>query len=720
MRAQIHSQDLPSIGQQPNRRWVAETLNQFYQQHANRISEVRARLRDSQRQVIDVLPQLLHTNHVGLPGYVSTDSPHGIYAYQPNATQSAALKQFAASRPVSKQPIKPAIDAIYLMGSAGSVGHTLTSDLDIWVCASSEYHPALEEKLVGIAQWAMRKGVELQSFTVDSKQFLGSYSFATSPLLLDEFYRSACLIAGKYPVWWLTPPNSPGKHADAVAHLSNTRLIKQNDYLDFGEIADFSSQEILTAAAAELKRCIDTPYKSLLKLALLESYAQGAPALADTYKQQVSADAKANLDASPATQTIDAYCLLANHIDEHFALQPDRLHFFRRAWLIKTSRGNLHLTQQPNWLATCLKWGYQLADVEQLRRNEKWSLQQLAQENNDVMHAIGQALVFIRRLQQQRQPESTLNLSRALEYYKPYFDDLLLRKVQTANAESGNPRQAAAKINTHILTARLPKLLPTVMPSKFVEKVEIQRNPSSGWILSNRHDLIFACNHLIELIHWLHRHKIAYSCVECDEALRPLIDPIYAAVEAHFQQSSTQTWIVNTELQQPRNEDCDGNILISNDDYPLAYGTHKTCLIDHLDLCLGTDRTYHFGALEQALPYLLSESFENTQLPRIHASGGLRSMIIVNSLKKLISAITGAPPDPVKITSSTVQHSTQRPYQEMPGQDSCHAIGDKIYRFEQIAPQESQHIEGIRLSWRLLVEPPDGPKHSFTGHPTPS
>lgn len=212
------------------------------------------------------------------------------------------------------------------MGSAGSTAQTRDSDIDIWVCAPPSAHPRLAHKLRNIERLAQEFDIDLQMFAIDPGQFGGGVNMAASPLLLDEFYRSGCWIAGAYPLWWLVPPNHTGQmHLEYIDNLHHNDLLASHRWLDFGPCTSFTNLVLIVALDHELNAGLKNPYKALLKLALLESYTFGAQALSETYKQQVCEQGE-----------VDPYLLLAAHLDRHFT--ANRLSTLRRAWLAKVTQ----------------------------------------------------------------------------------------------------------------------------------------------------------------------------------------------------------------------------------------------------------------------------------------------------------------------------------------------------------------------------------------------
>ncbi len=273
------------------RKELKTILRRFQSIHRERLRRIAGELRPNQRGVIDLLPLMFHINHPTLPGFVNSKTPAGIADYSPGQGALNAAGKISRSFSYKKRARRRyQIHGIYLMGSIGSIAHASGSDLDIWVChdsaLKSEELEQLREKASRIEQWAEEISLEVHFFIMDVDAFrkgrLDSLSHESSGtaqphLLLEEFYRTGVLAAGRYPAWWLVPPEEEANYSSYIEMLFHKRFVDPIDCIDFGGLSSLPTGEFLGAAHWQLYKGIDSPYKSILKLLLTESYAQSYP-----------------------------------------------------------------------------------------------------------------------------------------------------------------------------------------------------------------------------------------------------------------------------------------------------------------------------------------------------------------------------------------------------------------------------------------------------------
>ncbi len=283
-----------------------------------RLDALRARLSEERRAFVDAVPLLLHSNHAALPGFVDFDTPCGIERYTPdhralNAVRKMALS-FVLERFVER---RTQIQAVYVTQLPGDA-------LELSVCSTVATHAALTEKLSRLARYAADRGITLTTTLLDPAEELAGRSRLRTPRLArDAFYRSAILLAGRYPIWWLVPPQLDLAHDAYSARLKSQRFIGRDETIDLGRAEPIPRSECLAAGIELLDAALAAPYTHLPSLMLLESYA-GDPAvepLAHFYKERIW---RGDVD-------VDSSTLLNEAIETYFAAggEADRLELAR-------------------------------------------------------------------------------------------------------------------------------------------------------------------------------------------------------------------------------------------------------------------------------------------------------------------------------------------------------------------------------------------------------
>lgn len=328
---------------QPDARLIKR---RFHALNGERVARVRDSLKAEQRVFVDLLALLFHINDPLLPGYAKK-APTGIadFSVSKRAMEAAArlVRKFNYRRRAMRVYH---IQALYLMGSTGTVAYSDKSDFDIWVC----HHPdvsgaqldALREKTRLIGRWAHSLGLDVKFFLMDPDCFRRGETQALSEdssgsaqhlLLLEEFYRTGLLIAGRYPAWWLVPPEDEDRYTELLAALDRSGQARPHEYVDFGDVNRIPAEEFFGAALWQLNKAIDSPYKSVLKLLLMESYTGEYPApdlLCRRFKQAVYAG-QGDVDQ------LDPYVLMVRKVEEYLSRrgETERLQLARKCFYFK-------------------------------------------------------------------------------------------------------------------------------------------------------------------------------------------------------------------------------------------------------------------------------------------------------------------------------------------------------------------------------------------------
>ncbi len=397
-----------------DRKQLRQLLTRFRAISAARLERVRGMLAPRHRQFLDLLPLLLHVNHPALPGYVSQHTPCGISGYTPSATELALARHLALSFSPQRQATpEPRLQALYLMGSSGTLGHSDGSDLDIWICYPEELDAGelalLARKTVLLQQWAGGIGLEAHLFLMNGEKFkrgqrdaLTGENCGTAQhyLLLDEFYRTAILLAGRLPAWWLIPPPQEQHYDEYCSRLVRKRYAGRAGLVDFGGIAQLPAGEFLGAGIWQLYKAIDSPYKSVLKLLLFEVYAADHPAaacLSADYKRAVCAGLE-DIDE------LDPYVMVYRRIERHLQAreQPARLEIVRRCLYYKAGK---KLSQppragKPSWQRLLMErlvaeWGWDTHKLALLDSRSQWKIQDVEAERNELVKELTASYRFL-------------------------------------------------------------------------------------------------------------------------------------------------------------------------------------------------------------------------------------------------------------------------------------------------------------------------------------
>ena len=618
--------DLPDI------QAIQDIEKRFLQVNALRLQRTRDSLTIRQQGFIDLLPLLFHFNNPSLPGYCHKETPCGINNYRPGRESLSLPRSVTMS--LKRQQVQKgdrAIQGIYLMGSTGTIAHSRRSDFDVWICThkdmSLEENELLSRKCENITEWAQRLGVEAYFFLMDPDKFrsgsLGELSEESCGstqhyLLLDEFYRTAILVAGRKPAWWLVPLSQHHIYEPYINDIFQRRMVEKNEYLDFGPVNDFPVSEFLGAGMWQLYKAIDSPHKSAIKLMIADVYAAEYPntiPLSQRFKESLH-------NSNTELNELDPY-ILAYRIIESFLIRKrdlSRLEMVRRCFYfkvgIKASKfiDQPHLTWRENLLIQLLEdWGWPQEKLEQLDNVDNWTVNQVAAERKAVVSELIKSYTSLTEFA--RQYDTASNMS-AKEI------SILGRKLYAAFERKPGKIEF---INPGI-TASLEHQDMAFCYRKHQESHQHVWEVYPGRSVSMVEKPIYRAKTLIKLLTWcrvngiltknsytyLDQHTTNISQNDLHQLVDIILDNIQSPLPklkqdvfskpAHFKQIII---VANTGRQMPL------NLPLADNANPLCYGKSRENLIQSLDLVLTNSWnevvTKHFSgeeALEQCL-YLL-------------------------------------------------------------------------------------------------------------------
>jgi adenylate cyclase class 1 len=285
--------DAPEVAGKVLRTWSTELTflkREERMQSVNRTRFARAvnRLESDKQAYLRVLPHLLDTDLFEKKFGLENIPPCEVWGYAPCLSTIELARQYFPKVKASDERPRVRILAVYAMGSLGTVAQTAESDIDCWVCYDGDINldaeAGLRCKLDALGLWAESEfGLEAHFFPMrmddvrDNRFSSGdeeSSGSAQALLLKEEFYRTAIRIAGKHLAWWVTPPGADKATYDACIQATRRYPVTGRPRLeDFGHLAPVPPDEYFGGSLWQMVKAVHSPFKSVLKLGLLETYA---------------------------------------------------------------------------------------------------------------------------------------------------------------------------------------------------------------------------------------------------------------------------------------------------------------------------------------------------------------------------------------------------------------------------------------------------------------
>lgn len=394
---------------------------------SHRITQVLNHCDPAFHQVFTQLALLLHYNSPNLPAYVE-NAPQGITYFEHTQYQDTISKLNLS------EPKLPAFDGVYTMGSIGSMTQTTISDLDVWVCHSRDFSEMemhqIHQKFALIQQWASDLGVEVSLFLMNPQAFQAQTyhrdagdehnGSAQHFFLLDEFYRSAIRLAGKR-ILWLHIDKQGQNYRQLIEQAVENGELNTNDWIDFGDFSSLSIGEFFGASLWQLYKGITSPYKSIIKILLLESYAQTYPKT-DLISKKFK---KLLLSPQGICYHFDPYLAMLEQVTKYLEQRQefDRLDCLRRCFYIKARDRQNDPCRLKALAQLSQDWGWSDKEKAVLNSRSEWKVKQVVGYQQRI---VDQLLQSYRHL---------LNFARKFQIdpsIMPHDADFLMRQLYSA------------------------------------------------------------------------------------------------------------------------------------------------------------------------------------------------------------------------------------------------------------------------------------------------
>ncbi len=273
----------------------------------SKIDYLSSYIPEKKREVFELIPFLLHEEDPDPSGKEFDGCPlAGISNFSYTPELKAFIKRYFPNftiQPEAKRKLP--ISFLALMGSIGTVAFTKESDMDFWVGVDATSGDvdlfSLEERFRNIEKWTYETArLETHFFIADlnkirredygtlSEESCGS---TLGKLLKDEFYRTAIIVQGKMPFYWLMPPGiSDTVYNKKIDMLCADSSFSYYSFIDLGNVHHINRGEYFGAALWQLFKGLHNPFKSVMKMAVLDKYSAAgdkAIPLCEEYKNEV-------------------------------------------------------------------------------------------------------------------------------------------------------------------------------------------------------------------------------------------------------------------------------------------------------------------------------------------------------------------------------------------------------------------------------------------------
>ncbi len=250
---------------------VVDARQAFIKWNCVRLNNVKKNISNEAEKYIHLIPFFFQLNHKLLPGYVDISTPVGVFSYEPEINEINEVKALNNKFRYQCEGIinNYAVESIFFQKKL------VDNKKYCWVFYNDNLGvdkiKSLNDKTLKIEQWFSIKKIKIKFIFLSIVDFhINKMNFVKNKsLFVDEFYAESILLAGKYPVWWLVPPNKENEYKKIVDHIKHARFVDQDEYLDLGSVSGFELSDIVEDAVRLVQESAASAEICLVELLLL-------------------------------------------------------------------------------------------------------------------------------------------------------------------------------------------------------------------------------------------------------------------------------------------------------------------------------------------------------------------------------------------------------------------------------------------------------------------
>ncbi len=362
-----------------------------------KIDRTLVTLSEIDRLIFLVAPRLLHVHQEGLPGYFEGDPPCGIHNFNLDREAQIAAEKLFPDVIIRRNPnLKPVIHTALLMGSVGSIAQTKKSDLDYTLLVNKkdfteESMKLFQKKLNLIETWTWDNyNLETHFFINDYEEVKNnifgesdseSTGSALAKLLKEEMYRTMIIVSGKVPFWLISPVDCDDNRYYELYKklLEGQTLLKKEEFIDMGNVDDISQGEFFGGSIWALIKSFKSPFKTLMKMGVLEEYMFG-----DTKSNLLCHQIKDKYFNDIPYLDIDPYLGMFERVQKFFteSKSEEEVDALRHAFYLKVGtqvtadefeKGS-DIWRKSTLIKMLKEWGWTADKIEKLNQYSNWQM----------------------------------------------------------------------------------------------------------------------------------------------------------------------------------------------------------------------------------------------------------------------------------------------------------------------------------------------------------
>ena len=354
-------------------------------------------LSEIDRLIFLVVPRLLHVHQEGLPGYFEGNPPCGIHNFKLDQEAQIAAEKLFPDIIIRRNPdLHPVIHTALLMGSVGSIAQTVKSDLDYTLLVdkndfTEESMKLFQKKLNLIETWTWDNyKLETHFFINDYEEVKNnifgesdseSTGSALAKLLKEEMYRTMIIVSGKVPFWLISPVDcDDDRYYELYEKLTSGKtLLRKEEFIDMGNVDDISQGEFFGGSIWALIKSFKSPFKTLMKMGVLEEYMFG-----DTKSNLLCHQIKDKYFNDVPYLDIDPYLGMFERVQHFFKTtkSEEEVDALRHAFYLKVGTKvtvEEYEKGSDNWRKSTLikmlkEWGWSPEKIDQLNQYSGWQM----------------------------------------------------------------------------------------------------------------------------------------------------------------------------------------------------------------------------------------------------------------------------------------------------------------------------------------------------------